>query len=163
MGFLRTYGGVKRKLGGMFSRGAMRAATKLGRIRVPMPEGAKEKFRNPALNMLDAYYEGTQYDHLLEWDEVNDAQGGHIPVRQRKPRIVFHFPKVLCQRITSKLVGETTFPSFEVEADPDTTEYLKYIIIIYIIILIYQGGVINYGRKSSKSWSIKRRRLSVFC
>ncbi len=128
MGFLRTYGGVKRKLGGVFSRGAMRAATKLGRIRVPLPEGADKKFRNKDLEILDAYYEGRQYDHLYPWDQATDGSNNHIPVRERIPRIIYHFPKVLSQRITSKLVGEITFPKFKIEQDPETEEYLRFII-----------------------------------
>jgi len=128
MGFLRTYGGVKRKMGGIFTRGTMRAATKLGRIRIPLEDGANKKYRDPKLEMYDAYYDGRQYDHLLSWDEVNDENGAHIPVRHRKPRIIYHFPKVLCQRITSKLVGESTFPKFIVENDPFTEEYLRFIV-----------------------------------
>lgn len=128
MGFLRTYGGKLRKMSGVFSRGIMRANTKLGRIRVPLPEHANKIFRNSALCELDAYYEGTQYDHLHLWHQAEDSQGSYISIRERKPRIIYHFPKVLAQRITSKLVGETTFPKFNVELDPDTQEYLRFII-----------------------------------
>lgn len=87
-----------------------------------------KRLRKPELELFDSYYESRQYDKLAEWDKVNEADGSYVPVRQRKPRLQYSYAKVLCARLASKLVGTRTFPSFGVEVDPDTEEYLRLII-----------------------------------
>jgi len=87
-----------------------------------------KQLRKPELELYDSYYESRQYEKLADWDNVNEADGSYVPVRKRKPRMQYAFGKVLCARLASKLVGLRTFPSFTVDVDPDTTEYLRLII-----------------------------------
>lgn len=101
-----------------------KVARNLGKIKIPMPEGSDKMFRNPKLEVLDAYYESRQYDHLLDWNEC-DNNGTYVPIHKRKPKIISNLPKVLSQRLTAKLVGEDVYPMMKVEDDPDTTEYLR--------------------------------------
>jgi hypothetical protein len=118
-----------RKWQGFMSRSAKRVARTLGII--PGGEyGKVRKFRRDHLERLDAFYENRQYNHLPLWDEAAAGSTDHdyIPVRQRKPRIQVAFAKMLCQRITSKLVGRRNFPSFKIEEDPDTEMFLKVIL-----------------------------------
>jgi len=85
--------------------------------------GRFRRYRTEDLDLLDKYLSGTQYDHLMDWD-AGDADT-YIPIRKRKPRIVYNFAKTLCERVASKLVGEQTFPQFRVEDDPDTEMFFK--------------------------------------
>ncbi len=104
-----------------------RVARNLGKIKVPMPEGSDKMFRSPKLEVLDAYYESRQYDHLLEWNECDNG-GNYVPIHKRRPKVIFNLPKLMCQRLTAKLVGDEVFPSLKVEDDPDTTEYLRMVV-----------------------------------
>jgi len=122
------FGHMKRRFAGMLSRTSQRVKNNLGKIRVPLPEDAEIKLRKPMLEMYDAYYESRQYDHLLEWDETKNFDGTYVPVRNRKPRLLYNFSAVLVSRLTSKLIGEQVFPKFRIEEDPETENYLKFII-----------------------------------
>lgn len=89
------------------------------------------KFRRLCLEDYDALYECRQYAHLIPWDEAAERaceSGDFVGVRKRQPRINYAFAKVLASRLTSKLVGEDTFPRIKIENDPDTTEFVKAII-----------------------------------
>ena len=81
-------------------------------------------YRNSKLELLDQYYESTQYNHLMDWFSC-DAQSDHIPVRQRRPFIKANFTKVLSQRITAKLIGKKTFPKTSIEDNPLDEEFFK--------------------------------------
>jgi hypothetical protein len=104
-----------------------RVARNLGKIKIPMPDGSDKMFRDQKLEVLDAYYERRQYDHLLPWNEC-DQNGSYIPIHKRQPKVIFNLPKVFSQRLTSKLVGDDVFPTMRVEDDPDTSEYLRMIL-----------------------------------
>lgn len=110
------------------SRMSTLAKNNLGIIRVGMPLYADKRFRSLELEVYDAYYENRQYNHLQAWDETNSDKEGFTPVRERKPRISIPFTKMLCSRLAAKLVGNSVFPRFVVEQDPETEEYLKYIV-----------------------------------
>lgn len=112
---------------GLSSRAELRAANNLGTI-MSSTKNQMKKLRKPELELFDAYYESRQYDSLAPWDTTNEADGSYVPVRKRKPRLQYSYAKVLCSRLASKLVGTRTFPSFNVELDPDTQEYLRLVI-----------------------------------
>lgn len=85
---------------------------------------AEMKFRDTKLDVLDQYYEGTQYEGLPDWDEsLNSEQ--HVAVRQRKPRIIYNLPKTLVDKVASKITGTAVFPQFITEEDPDTTQFFR--------------------------------------
>lgn len=108
-------------------RSHKKVSKNVGIISVPMPPGSSQMFRKDELEILDAYYEARQYEHLTPWFQSEHA-GMVVPLRQRAPKINSNFTKLLCQRLASKLVGDDVFPKFEVEDDPDTTEYLRMIV-----------------------------------
>lgn len=103
------------------------AKNRLGLISQVRSAFPKESIRNPKLELLDAYYERRQYAGLPEWDQ-NDPDAEYIPVRKRTPRLQLNFAKTLISRITSKMVGENTFPQFKIEDDMETEEYFRFII-----------------------------------
>lgn len=106
-----------------------RIQNNLGIIDKTMPYQSKQ-FRRPELELLDAYYENRQYCHLLPWDNTKDDwTDEYVPVRKRAPRIKYAFAKTLSQRVSARLVGSRTFPTFLIEEDPDTQSYLQAILI----------------------------------
>ena len=112
---------------GVFTRSAQRVANVLGII--PGDEaGAVKKCRKDSLDLLDKYYENTQYEKLAEWDSTIQADGDYVAVRKRKPLIIYSFPRLLCTRIASKLVGDESWPVQKIEEDPDTTEFINLIV-----------------------------------
>lgn len=110
------------------SRAQRRSANRLGVI-LESAEAryGSNKYRRPELELLDAYYERRQYDHLSPWDAAKDHQGEYVPVRHRAPRLNYNFAKTLTQRVTSRLLGAKTFPKLVVPEDRDFEFYLRLI------------------------------------
>lgn len=106
------------------SRTQLRIDNNLGIIRA----GTSTKYRpcrREFLDMLDQYLCSKQYDKLVPWDGGSPDE--YTPIRNRKPRMILAFPKMLCDRVTAKLVGSATYPALSVEDDPDTTAFLDVI------------------------------------
>ena len=116
------FGGLK-----PFTRSGQRVANNLGIINAGISTEVVQRVRNPELELFDAYFESRQYDGLADWDAAT-LDGTHIPVRKRKPLLIFNFAKILSSRVTAKLVGLKTFPKFVVEDDPETTELIRLIV-----------------------------------
>ncbi len=87
-----------------------------------------EKWRSHDLEVFDAYYEARQYEGMKSWDQREDSGGDYIPIRERKPRIVYNFGKVLVDRVAAKLVGDNVFPKLRVEDSPDDDTFVSFII-----------------------------------
>jgi hypothetical protein len=90
-----------------------------------------KRYRKEELHLYDQYYDGTQYDKLIDWDQAAQQMcegDDFIGVRKRKPRINIHFAEMVCSRLSSKLIGESTFPLFEVADNPESTEFIKQLI-----------------------------------
>jgi hypothetical protein len=87
-----------------------------------------ERVRSKELEVFDRYLKAKQYDHLMPWDVALKKNGEHVPIRDRKPRIILNFAQILTDRVAGKLVGSRTFPQVKVEDDPDTEEFAKAII-----------------------------------
>ena len=84
--------------------------------------------RSEVLDLIDKYLKGTQYDGKTPWDEAEKSVDNYIRIRDRIPKIIFPFAKLLCDRLSAKLLGKSVFPKFTIEDDPDTTELIKLII-----------------------------------
>lgn len=109
-------------------RSHRKAMQNLGVVAIEMGPDAEKMFRNPKLAALDAYYDNTQYDHLAEWSQSENAAGEHIPVRSRKPKIIFPYAKTLTGRLVSKMFGEDVFPTFNIEESPDDQEFIRMVV-----------------------------------
>lgn len=107
------------------SRSQKRANNVLGVISGG-PEGSN-KYRSQKLHEVEKYLKGTQYDHLMNWD-VAQSDEDHVPIHNRKPKVIYPFAQVFADRLASKLAGASTFPKMKIEDDPEA-EYLMNLII----------------------------------
>lgn len=86
--------------------------------------GKVKTYRSEDLEKYGKYIESEQYDHLAPWEACDDAGLDYLPIRKRKPLIIYNFAKKLVDTVSSKLVGDSVFPTLAVEGDPDTTAFL---------------------------------------
>ena len=105
------------------SRTQERIDTKLGRIPGAMMGGTLMRYRDDDLHTFDQYLCNEQYDDKMPWDAGTD--GEYIPIRQRKPRVIWNLPKRIVNTVASKLCGDDVFPNFHVEDDPDTEQFVS--------------------------------------
>ena len=113
--------------GARLSRLKQFAKNHLGVIMVDQMAGYPNKYRKEDLDLLDQYYEGTQYDDLQEWQEASESED-YVSIRKRKPRVMVNLPKLVVDKVAAKLVGQSTFPSFVVEEDPDDTSFFATVV-----------------------------------
>ncbi len=99
------------------------AQNNLGVIMLEDSQQARE-FRDDRLDVLDAYYESRQYDDLQDWNEAVGFEE-YVPIRSRKPRIIYNVGKVLVDKVAAKIVGESVFPKFTIEDDDDDTAFFR--------------------------------------
>lgn len=93
--------------------------------------------RFKALDTLDAYFKNKQYDHLrYDWDGnfcgYSDgaviAAGFVVAHKLRKPSTTVQSAKLIVTKLTAMLLGEDTFPEFNVPGDSEAEDYLKTLI-----------------------------------
>ena len=106
-----------------YSRLQQQARNNLGIIMTDQMNAPK-KFRDDNLDVLDQYYECRQYDGLQDWNEASESKV-YVPVRKRKPRVVYNVAKVVIDKVAAKLCGDGMFPTFLVEDDPDDTQFFR--------------------------------------
>lgn len=117
-----------RRFAGFASRSQLKSANNLGIVPAALTNMGSKMFRNPSLDLFDAYFEARQYSGMPEWDQGITSDNDYIPVRKRKPRLKFNFAKVLVSRLASKLMGRKNFPKFKIEDDPDTQQLIDLVI-----------------------------------
>lgn len=115
-----------RRFAGLATRAQLAAANNLSIVLTQ--KAGRTKFRNPELEVYDAYYEGRQYDGLVPWKQALSADNEYIPVRERAPSIQYRLGEMLVKKLSSKLLGDRVRPEIRVEDDPDTEAFLKAII-----------------------------------
>jgi len=71
-----------------------------------------ERYRRIA--QLDAYYRGTQYDHLPDWYTGENRDGEAVPLRERRPCIVSKLPSAAVRQAVRFTLGEGRFPQIKV-------------------------------------------------
>ena len=111
----------------IFSRRQKKVKNTLGLID---KTGDKQKtWRSDTLNTFDSYIQGTQYDELMDWDQaVAASKTNYVGIKQRKPKIIYNFGKVLTNRVAAKLVGREVFPTVQVQDDPLSEEFYKLVL-----------------------------------
>lgn len=86
------------------------------------------KVRSAKLDLYDSYVESTQYDKLQPW-ESSSCDEGYVPIRKRKPRVVYDFPKRIITTFASKMAGHSVFPEFKIngteQSQLDDNEFLQ--------------------------------------
>jgi len=86
-----------------------------------------QEFRKDELDVLDQYYEGSQYDDLQDWEEAV-ASDDYVEIRKRKPRVLFNVAKLVVDKVAAKLMGKSVFPTFVIEDDPDDTTFFATVV-----------------------------------
>lgn len=79
------------------------------------PERISETPRARELCRLDAYLRGTQYDGRPDWFEGVDNNGEVVPLRERKPCVIYALPDAAVSQAVRFAVGEGRFPGVVVD------------------------------------------------
>jgi hypothetical protein len=79
------------------------------------PERLTETYRYKTLARLDAYYRGTQYDGRPDWWTGINGQDEQVPLRERKPCVIYPLPKAAVNQATRFTFGEGRFPTIQAE------------------------------------------------
>lgn len=108
------------------SRSQKRAENNLGIVHVGANRGTPRS-RSRDLEIIDKYLEGTQYDGLADWKEAECSED-YIPIKKRKPYIIYPYAKVLQNRISAKLLGRNVFPDMKIEESDSDNEFLDVVL-----------------------------------
>lgn len=80
------------------------------------PENIGKLARAGALGKLRAYYKGTQYDGRPDFFTGQKAGSSEtVPLRERKPCVIYKLPAASCQQVVRFTFGESRFPCVGVE------------------------------------------------
>jgi hypothetical protein len=87
------------------------------------PERICETDRHREICRLEAYFKGTQYDGRPDWwtgYHANQCEGDRVPLRERKPCVIYALPKTSVNQAVRFTIGEGRFPTVTVdEIEPD--------------------------------------------
>lgn len=112
------------------SRSEKRAVNNLGINQGSVFGGLEGKhYRSKVLKQVDQYLNSTQYDGKRDWDDSCYDDESYVKLKDRKPKIIFPFAKVYRDRVSSKLVGASNFPKFQIEEDEETTFFINKVVI----------------------------------
>lgn len=109
------------------SRSQKRAEKNLGIVHMGAANRGTPRCRSKDLETIDKYLEGTQYDGKADW-KTAECSTEHVPIRNRKPLIIYPYARVLQNRISAKLLGENVFPDLKIEESPADDEFLTAVI-----------------------------------
>jgi hypothetical protein len=85
-------------------------------------------FRDPQLEIYDAYFENRQYANLPGWNTAAAVAGRPVNMRERAPLIKPPFARGLSSLVASKLIGPTVFPKISIPDLPDDQAYWRAIL-----------------------------------
>lgn len=85
------------------------------------PEFIQLTGRSKAIEVLQRYYDSTQYEGRADWWTGKKGGAGEIvPLRERKPCVIYELPKAATNQVVRFLFGGARFPKFQVhEAESD--------------------------------------------
>lgn len=123
--------------------------------------------RFSAMDRAEQYYRGTVYDgRAFEWDgsyrgfgvAVYVEPGYAPPLKARRPCARFDVAKVIVNRLTAFVLGETNHPTVSVPGDPDAEDYVRELarasnLWSKLKLARTKGG---YSGTACLSWAIKR-------
>jgi hypothetical protein len=81
------------------------------------PELLNKTARFRDINALESIFEGKQYEGRPDWWTGRKGnRGDAVPLRERKPCIIYKLPKASVQQVSRFLFGEKRFPKISVES-----------------------------------------------
>lgn len=84
------------------------------------PEYLPNLPRYAELQKLRKYLSGTQYDGRPDFFTGQNAKGDEVPLRERKPCVIYPMPRGCIEQVVKFTFGESRFPVITVEKiDPD--------------------------------------------
>lgn len=87
------------------------------------PELIKHTARFRDLSQLDALFRGKQYEGRANWWTGKRHQSDQeVPIRERKPCVIYKLPKAAVQQVVRFLFGEKRFPKISVETSESSDE-----------------------------------------
>lgn len=127
------------------------------------PQLIEQTGRSKQIRSLASYYEGSQYDGRPEWFNGIGAKGEEVPLRERKPCIVYPLPKACCNQATRFTFGEGRFPKIDVdeaEGDSAVTESLALNHEDSETLSKYAANIVDSSRLKSAMRALLRHGLS---
>lgn len=85
--------------------------------------------RSNVIKTVDQYLDGSVYDGLADWNDGCYEDDSYIALHRRKPKVIFPFAKIFSDRVSSKLVGASTFPKFKIEDDEEAEYFLNNLVV----------------------------------
>lgn len=97
--------------------------------RIPWSEWQKRDPRYMTLDVLDRFLHGAIYNHLPYpfYQETKDGTGDYIPLRDRRPSVIYNLPRVIVERSTSLVFGDKHWPKLYT-SEQSATEFLQNIV-----------------------------------
>lgn len=75
--------------------------------------------RHRTLSQLQKYYESKQYEGRADFFTGENSKGEIVPLRERKPCVVYPLPKAAVDQVVRFCFGEGKFPYLQVERDEE--------------------------------------------
>ncbi len=76
--------------------------------------------------LFQTYYDGRQYDGLLDWWTERDLQGNYIPQLQRAPSVQYRLGTTICRRMKAFTIGRP-FPDFTVDESDGVVDLVAWL------------------------------------
>ena len=91
----------------------------LGVVRASQGYDDYPRYRCKKLHDLENHLNSMQFDGLKDWNESLNSNY-YVPVKERKPAIIYPLPQIITNRVNKKLTGRNTFPKITLEEDEET-------------------------------------------
>ncbi len=98
----------------------------LGTIRPKDSQARGRRWRSDTLKKYDDYFNSKQYEGKIDWHQAVGSTP-FVGIKDRKPFITYPLPKIVVNRLKTKLAGEKNFPTLTIPEDPDTAQLIKLI------------------------------------
>lgn len=107
------------------------------------PRGASERYKT--LDAYDRQLLGSAFYADLKWafEKEKDASGDHIPIRERRPSVVFALPYEIVTQTQAELFGDEQFPFVRAmvahEPAEDATKAIGTLVEAYLQSIVYDA------------------------
>jgi len=115
------------------------------------PEYIREMARYRRLCALQKVYDGKQYDGRADWWTGVHRRGGEVvPLRERKPCVVYRLPKAMVGQVSRFLFGDSRFPRIKVQESKAIGDEQREMLQSWIAEFIEQASIKPASRTVAK-------------